>query len=98
VGAGIMASILGTGLPLASAAGGWDVPSDSLAMVHKKEMILPPWLAERVRGMTGGGGHTINITYAPSTRYRMTQADYNQDSKMLVKAVDRELRNRGKSI
>lgn len=37
---------------LPSAAGGWDIPQDSLAMVHKKEMILPAELSDKIRNMT----------------------------------------------
>ncbi len=49
-----------------SAAGGWDIPADSLAYVHKKEMILPEGLAERIRTMTtprpaAAGGGDFNI-------------------------------------
>ena len=64
----------GAGLP--SAAGGMDVPSDMLAMVHKNEMVLPSSLADRVRSVTepsggsfggnavaGGGGPQISISF-----------------------------------
>jgi hypothetical protein len=41
---------------LASAEGGWDrVPQDTLAMIHKNEMVLPANLAENIRGMASGG-------------------------------------------
>jgi hypothetical protein len=41
---------------LASAEGGWDrVPQDTLAMIHKNEMVLPANLAESVRSMASGG-------------------------------------------
>lgn len=44
-----------TSLP--SAAGGWwDVPGDTLAMIHKKEMVMPGDLAEGVRTMVENGG------------------------------------------
>ncbi|MGA9820503.1 MAG: hypothetical protein WBQ36_02790, partial [Desulfobaccales bacterium] len=39
-----------------AAAGGWDVPSDSLAYLHKQEMVLPASLAAGVRGLVAGGG------------------------------------------
>ena len=39
-----------------AAAGGWDVPADSLAYLHKQEMVLPASLAEGVRGLVAGGG------------------------------------------
>jgi hypothetical protein len=53
---------------LASAEGGWDrVPQDTLAMIHKNEMVLPADLAENIRGMASGGDHeserrNVNIT------------------------------------
>jgi len=38
---------------LSSAAGGWgEVPSDQLAMVHKREMVLPARIAETVRSIS----------------------------------------------
>ncbi len=40
---------------VASAAGGWVVPGDQLAMVHEKEMILPRHLSEGLQGMIAGG-------------------------------------------
>lgn len=40
-----------------SAAGGWwEVPSDTMAMIHKKEMVMPAHLAEGVREMVESGG------------------------------------------
>jgi hypothetical protein len=40
-----------------SAAGGWwQIPSDTMAMVHKDEMVLPSHLAEGVRSVVEGGG------------------------------------------
>lgn len=40
-----------------SAAGGWDrVPADTLAQIHKDEMVLPADLAHAVRNMAGKGG------------------------------------------
>ncbi|MGD0826565.1 MAG: hypothetical protein ABSA09_00555 [Desulfobaccales bacterium] len=39
-----------------AAAGGWDVPADSLAYLHKQEMVLPASLAGGVRDLVAGGG------------------------------------------
>jgi hypothetical protein len=53
---------------LASAEGGWDrVPQDTLAMIHKNEMVLPANLAENIRGMAsgedrGGERRSVSIT------------------------------------
>jgi hypothetical protein len=43
---------------LASAAGGWDVPHDTLAMVHKDEKILPADWPQKLRAVAApaGGG------------------------------------------
>ena len=38
-----------------TAEGGWDVPANSFAMLHKREMVLPVNLADNVRNMTAGG-------------------------------------------
>jgi hypothetical protein len=51
---------------IASAQGGYDVPSgvNPLTQLHQSEMVLPAELANRVRSMTGagsGGGLTINV-------------------------------------
>lgn len=36
--------------------GAWEIPNDTLAMVHQGEMILPPDVAEALRSFIGGGG------------------------------------------
>jgi hypothetical protein len=98
VASAIMADILATGLPLASAAGGWDVPSDALAMIHKREMVIPAHLADRIRGMTGGSGANVTVNYSPTNTHRMTAADYRADAKLMVAAIQRELGNQGLKI
>ncbi len=45
-----------------AAAGGWDVPADSLAYLHKQEMVLPASLAQGVRGLVAGGGRETGAT------------------------------------
>jgi len=60
-------------LSVASAAGGWEVPSDQLAMVHEKEKILPArytagldaMVENAASGGTASGGDThvhFNVT------------------------------------
>jgi hypothetical protein len=79
-GAVMYAGILGTYGPLASAAGGWDrVPSDTLAQLHKNEMVLPASIAANIRNMsTGGGGDThyhttFNGAFDPKTFFQQHQ-------------------------
>lgn len=85
------------GAAVASAAGGWDyVDRDQMAMVHKREMILPADLADRVRGITdpgmaAGGGAialTINAIDAKSVR-RL----FRENGSALVTAAHTQLRN-----
>jgi hypothetical protein len=57
-----------------SAAGGWDrVPHDTMAAIHKDEMVLPKQRAEQLRSLLDNGGVggvniTINATDAKSVR------------------------------
>ena len=53
--AGAMGAVLAVEGMVASAEGGWDVPANSFARLHAKEMVLPAHLAEGVRNMTGDG-------------------------------------------
>jgi hypothetical protein len=60
LGAAAMATAIGMVMGLVdmlpSAAGGWgQVPGDTLAMVHKNEMVLPEMLANPLRDMLKGG-------------------------------------------
>ena len=69
VGFGAAALAASFGL-LASAAGGWDVPHDTLAMVHKDEKILPADWPEKLRAVAapaGGSGPTRLMARIPIT-------------------------------
>ena len=81
----------------AAAAGGWDVPADSMAMLHKNEMVLPASLADNVRNMTGGGGANIKINFAPNINHRMTQAEWHSEAAKMLKAINRQLNRFGRA-
>jgi hypothetical protein len=49
-------------------------------------------------GMAGGGQTVINVTHNPVYHYRATEGDYKRDAKMIVKAINNEIRNRGQGI
>jgi len=51
----VFAAVLAFGSSV-SAAGGWDVDKDSLAYIHKNEMVLPAGIAEGFRNIIAGGG------------------------------------------
>ena len=44
-----LATVLGFGALISAKGGMGEVPNDQMAMVHKKEMILPAWIAEPLR-------------------------------------------------
>ena len=50
------AAVMAAAGGIASAAGGWVVPSDQLAMVHQNEMILPANISQGLQGMIAGSG------------------------------------------
>ncbi len=60
------ALVIATGGALNFAERGWDVQSDSLAYIHKNEMVLPADIANRFRDASSAGGarhfHTWNVT------------------------------------
>lgn len=51
-----MLSAYAAGLAVPSAAGGWEVPRDTLAMVHQDEMILPASISDHIRDSMAGNG------------------------------------------
>lgn len=64
--AAAFAGVMAFGLP--SAAGGWgEVPNDGVAMIHKKEMVLPANLADKVRNMTD-----TPLTSPPQNNYHFS--------------------------
>ena len=58
---------------IASAAGGYDVPSDQLAFIHKNEMVLPAAISQGLKGLIAGGGGGGGLTqhFAGSNVYAM---------------------------
>ena len=55
-GAGLLAVGAMAGKVLSARGGLWEVPGDTMAQIHKKEMVLPAPLAEGVRQLVEGGG------------------------------------------
>ena len=96
-GAAAFAAVAAFGGSIASAAGGWEVPQDSFAMVHKDEKILPARVSrgldnvlatqERMGNGGGSGGDThlhmhIQATDAKSFSDQLS----NQDSVLYQKS------------
>lgn len=83
------------GLALPSAAGGWEVPRDTLAMIHEKEVILPASIAQPLKqqladGSFGSGGGSVNVSIAAHPmpgNYFMVHRD------QLIKALQSAVRD-----
>lgn len=95
-----------TGIPSFD-VGSWRLPADTLAMVHKDEMIVPAkgGIADGMRNMLESGGGqsapTINLNYSAAHYGRTNkdvQAEIKQNARFLVKTLGTEHRNfnRGK--
>ena len=63
VGLSVMAAILGLSSSVASAAGGFDIPSgvNPMTQLHAREMVLPAEHADTIRGLKGGGASAPQI-------------------------------------
>ena len=65
------ATVMAAASGIASAAGGWVVPSDQLAMVHQNEMILPANISQSLQNMIssngGAGTGAVVSTFRRST-------------------------------
>jgi hypothetical protein len=88
------AAIMSSMLPLASARGGWEVPSFGSqfpAVLHPNEMVIPAWGKQALKNMaamdSGGGGVTVNIA-TPDARGvdRLFQRSDSAVSRALRKA------------
>jgi hypothetical protein len=83
---------------IASAAGGWVVPSDQLAMVHQNEMILPANISQGLQSMISGASATgpassplvINISAIDSQDVKRF---FQSNGSLLVAAVNKAMRN-----
>ncbi len=55
------------------ASGAWNIPSDTLAMVHKGEMIIPSRVADNIRSNNNNTSMNVNITLPNVTDGRSAQ-------------------------
>lgn len=98
VAAATLAATLGFGA-LASAAGGWgEIPGDTIAAVHKKEMILPAPLAGGIREMiaSGGGRAQQSSTVYMNNRVNQNFTNPKASSARETRASIQNLARRGK--
>jgi hypothetical protein len=92
------ATVMAAASGIASAAGGWVVPSDQLAMVHQNEMILPANISQGLRGMisaSGGAGTgaspvVINVSAIDGQDVKRF---FQSNGSLLVAALNKAMRN-----
>lgn len=85
-------------IPIAAAAGGWEVPSDQLAYLHRKEVVLPAALSGGLKDLIArGSGGGINVHYAPTIHAldaRGVDEILSAHSDTILRMVAREARRR----
>ena len=89
------AAVLALSLP--SAAGGWVVPNDTLAMVHENEMILPAHLSQGIGSMIAngqsGGGTTNHFNVNVAAHGRLNAGDLDGLHDAVVGSMRKAARN-----
>lgn len=87
----------GLGAGLISAAGGlWNVPSDTLALVHQQETIIPASIAAPMRDFFTGGAQAGGGSYAITVQAIDTQTGAQflmNNAATIAKSLAREMRN-----
>jgi hypothetical protein len=90
------ATVMAAASGIASAAGGWMVPSDQLAMVHQNEMILPAHISQGLQNMisanggAGAGAVVVNVSPIDSQDVKRF---FQSNGSLLVNAVNKAMRN-----
>jgi hypothetical protein len=92
------ATVMAAAGGIASAAGGWVVPSNQLAMVHQNEMILPANISQGLQNMISGGGGNglgaspvvINVSAIDSQDVKRF---FQSNGNLLVTALNKAIRN-----
>lgn len=90
------ATVMAAAGGIASAAGGWMVPSDQLAMVHQNEMILPANISQGLQNMisanggTGSGAVVVNVSAIDSQDVKRF---FQSNGSLLVNALNKAMRN-----
>jgi hypothetical protein len=91
------ATVMAAAGGIASAAGGWVVPSDQLAIVHQNEMILPAHISQGLQGMISAGGSgtgaglvVINVSAIDSQDVKRF---FQSNGSLLVAALNKAMRN-----
>jgi hypothetical protein len=91
------ATVMAAASGIASAAGGWVVPSDQLAMVHQNEMILPANISKGLQNMIsaggGAGGASSMVINVSAIDSQDVKRFFQSNGSLLVSAMNKAMRN-----
>jgi hypothetical protein len=90
------ATVMAAASGIASAAGGWMVPSDQLAMVHQNEMILPANISQGLQNMisaNGGAGAGAVVVNVSAIDSQDVKRFFQSNGSLLVNAINKAMRN-----
>ena len=90
------ATVMAAAGGIASAAGGWVVPSDQVAMVHQNEMILPANISQGLQSMisaNGGGGAGPVVINVSAIDSQDVKRFFHSNGSLLVAAINKAMRN-----
>jgi hypothetical protein len=90
------ATVMAAAGGIASAAGGWMVPSDQLAMVHQNEMILPANISQGLQNMisaNGGAGSGAVVVNVSAIDSQDVKRFFQSNGSLLVNAINKAMRN-----
>jgi hypothetical protein len=90
------ATVMAAAGGIASAAGGWMVPSDQVAMVHQNEMILPANISQGLQNMisaNGGAGAGAVVVNVSAIDSQDVKRFFQSNGSLLVNALNKAMRN-----
>ena len=90
------ATVMAAASGIASAAAGWVVPSDQLAMVHQNEMILPANISQSLQNMisaNGGAGAGAVVVNVSAIDSQDVKRFFQSNGSLLVNALNKAMRN-----
>jgi hypothetical protein len=92
------ATVMAAASGIASAAGGWVVPGDQLAMVHQNEMILPANISQGLQNMIsanggGAGGASPVVINVSAIDGQDVKRFFQSNGSLLVNALNKAMRN-----
>lgn len=85
------------GMILPFAEKGYDVPGDTMAFLHKREMVLPANIADTVRGMAegggGGGGGSVNNYTIQAIDAAGVKKFFQRHAREMAKTTSRQMQD-----